>query len=193
MVPRTLLIVDDGPACADPMRAILPSVRILCDDGDGAVSTIRTHRPPVTLLPLRAAADAPEPEASRMLDRLTAVLTASPATKVIVLARPQDRRLAARAVARGAHDVCRLPPDPAEIAAVVERAFHRADLELEGRSLSLDDAPPTLRAVRDDVELRALRAALARADGNLSAAARLLAISRPTLYSLLRQHRLKTD
>jgi two-component system NtrC family response regulator len=35
-----------------------------------------------------------------------------------------------------------------------------------------------------------LRRALARSEGNLSLAARLLGVSRPTIYDLLRQHRI---
>jgi two-component system NtrC family response regulator len=49
-----------------------------------------------------------------------------------------------------------------------------------------------LRSRRDDVERMILHRALARADGNLSMAARMVGVSRPTLYDLLRQHGLRT-
>jgi len=45
--------------------------------------------------------------------------------------------------------------------------------------------------VRDDAERGAVLRALARADGNLSKAADLLGISRPTLYDLLHRFGLK--
>ena len=45
-----------------------------------------------------------------------------------------------------------------------------------------------LRTCREHVERTVLHRALARADGNLSLAARLIGVSRPTLYDLLRQH-----
>ena len=66
-----------------------------------------------------------------------------------------------------------------------------ADLELE----PVDQEPTLdLRTVRLQAERLALTRALARADGTLSAAARLLGISRPTLYDLLETHGLsRTD
>ncbi|MFX7306703.1 helix-turn-helix domain-containing protein, partial [Acinetobacter baumannii] len=46
----------------------------------------------------------------------------------------------------------------------------------------------TLRTARARAEREAIERALARSNGSLSAAARLLAISRPTLYGLLETH-----
>ena len=60
------------------------------------------------------------------------------------------------------------------------------DLELDGPSeptLSLD-----LREARLRAEAQVLRQALAQAGSNVSQAAKLLGISRPTLYDLMRQH-----
>jgi two-component system, NtrC family, response regulator len=45
-----------------------------------------------------------------------------------------------------------------------------------------------LKAVRDDADQRAIRRAIARTEGNISGAAKLLGISRPTLYDLIKQH-----
>nr|WP_206202734.1 PEP-CTERM-box response regulator transcription factor [Thioalkalivibrio sp. XN279] len=46
----------------------------------------------------------------------------------------------------------------------------------------------TLREVRDEAEKRALLQALAAADGNLTRAASLLGVSRPTVYDLMSRH-----
>jgi two-component system, NtrC family, response regulator len=50
-----------------------------------------------------------------------------------------------------------------------------------------------LRQARQRAEAESLRQALAQTGSNLSQAAKLLGISRPTLYSLLRQHGIGTS
>jgi len=64
-----------------------------------------------------------------------------------------------------------------------------ADLDLPGK---VTQEPPAinLRAAREVADRRAIRQALARTENNISGAARLLGISRPTLYDLLKQYRL---
>jgi len=61
-----------------------------------------------------------------------------------------------------------------------------ADLDLPGTSA--EPLPINLRAVREAADRRAIGDALARADGNISATARLLGISRPTLYDLIKAY-----
>ena len=48
-----------------------------------------------------------------------------------------------------------------------------------------------LRAAREVADRRAIRQAMSRTDNNISSAAKLLGISRPTLYDLLKQYRLQ--
>ena len=51
--------------------------------------------------------------------------------------------------------------------------------------------PINLRAAREVADRRAIRQALSRTENNISSAAKLLGISRPTLYDLLKQYRLQ--
>ncbi|MEQ1689036.1 MAG: sigma 54-interacting transcriptional regulator, partial [Sphingopyxis sp.] len=82
----------------------------------------------------------------------------------------------------------------------LENRVKRASIMAEGKSVTpadldfVDDdggeGPDALnlRSVRDAAEHRAIARALAHGDGNISAAARLLGISRPTLYDLMKHH-----
>ncbi|MCP8889236.1 PEP-CTERM-box response regulator transcription factor [Sphingomonas faeni] len=60
------------------------------------------------------------------------------------------------------------------------------DLDLDGKAE--DASALNLRAARELADRKAIRQALARADGNISGASRLLGISRPTLYDLLKSY-----
>ena len=64
-----------------------------------------------------------------------------------------------------------------------------ADLDLGKPADNDDDIDMiNLKAVRDIADSRAIRRAIARTEGNISNAAKLLGISRPTLYDLIKQH-----
>jgi len=65
------------------------------------------------------------------------------------------------------------------------------DLELELESGEIAANPFDLRQARDQAERRAIQQALQYTEHNLSRAADLLGIARPTLYSLLSKHQLK--
>ena len=60
-----------------------------------------------------------------------------------------------------------------------------------GLAAPATNAVPTLKDVRDEAERDAVVRALARVNGNLSRAAELLGVSRPTLYDLLHRFGLK--
>ncbi len=62
-----------------------------------------------------------------------------------------------------------------------------ADLDLGGN----EAASLNLKLVREDADRRAIRLALARTEGNLTTTSKLLGISRPTLYDLLKQYGLE--
>jgi two-component system NtrC family response regulator len=70
------------------------------------------------------------------------------------------------------------------------KAISAADLDLPGTVVEQPEAI-NLRAVREVADRRAIRQALSRTENNISGAAKLLGISRPTLYDLLKQYRLQ--
>jgi two-component system, NtrC family, response regulator len=78
----------------------------------------------------------------------------------------------------------------------LENRMKRAVIMTEGPRITISDldldrkvGEPenlNLKIVREDADRRAIRQAIARADGNISVAAKLLGISRPTFYDLLK-------
>jgi two-component system NtrC family response regulator len=91
----------------------------------------------------------------------------------------------------------RWPGNVRELENVIKRAVILVDGPvIQARDLGLDgaaaaDEPLNLREARDSAERREVVRALARANGNLSKAADLLGISRPTLYDLLNRFGLR--
>ena len=66
-----------------------------------------------------------------------------------------------------------------------------ADLDLPSKVIAEEHRLPiNLRAAREVADRKAIRQAMSRSDNNISGAAKLLGISRPTLYDLLKQYRL---
>jgi len=66
------------------------------------------------------------------------------------------------------------------------------DLDLQAKAAASEDSMAiNLRAAREVADRKAIRQAMSRTDNNISGAAKLLGISRPTLYDLLKQYRLQ--
>lgn len=66
-----------------------------------------------------------------------------------------------------------------------------ADLDFDDAADAADGAPGeylNLRAAREAADRVAIRRALAQSEGNISVASKLLGVSRPTLYDLLKQY-----
>ncbi|MEA3002800.1 MAG: hypothetical protein QOH81_1588 [Sphingomonadales bacterium] len=89
------------------------------------------------------------------------------------------------------------PGNVRELENRVKRAVIMADAKLvAAEDLDLDGErdeglPVNLKAARERADRRAIRQALARADNNISSTAKLLGISRPTLYDLMKQYELQ--
>jgi two-component system NtrC family response regulator len=66
-----------------------------------------------------------------------------------------------------------------------------ADLDLQDGGGD-DGEVLNLKSARERADRKTIRHALARSEGNISNTARLLGISRPTLYDLLKQYDLQT-
>jgi two-component system NtrC family response regulator len=84
----------------------------------------------------------------------------------------------------------------------LENRIKRAVIMTDGKSVGADDldlpgsraeepASINLRSAREIADRRAIRQAMTRTENNISSAAKLLGISRPTLYDLLKQYRLQ--
>jgi two-component system NtrC family response regulator len=91
------------------------------------------------------------------------------------------------------------PGNVRELENRVKRAVIMADGKLIiAEDLDLDDAEGSeaealnLKSAREQADRKMIRHALARSEGNISNTARLLGISRPTLYDLLKQYDLQT-
>jgi len=90
------------------------------------------------------------------------------------------------------------PGNVRELENRVKRAVIMADGKLVGAAdLDLEDGleeealPLNIKSARERADRRVIRQALSRSEGNISKAAKLLGISRPTLYDLLKQYDLQ--
>ena len=109
---------------------------------------------------------------------------------------PQVRGFAPDALA--AIDAWPWPGNVRELENRVKRAVIMTDGKLvSAEDLDLDDAEGSehealnLKSAREQSDRRMIRQALARSEGNISSTAKLLGISRPTLYDLLKQYDLQ--
>ncbi len=84
----------------------------------------------------------------------------------------------------------------------IENCIKRAVIMADGPTISAEDLglkttdaqsePLNLKTIREQVECEALIKALARADGNVAQASKLLGVSRPTIYDLMNRCGIKS-
>ena len=101
--------------------------------------------------------------------------------------------------ALAAIDAWTWPGNVRELENRVKRAVIMSDGKLVGaEDLDLGDAEDedadvlNLKSAREQSDRKVIRHALARSEGNISSTAKMLGISRPTLYDLLKQYDLQT-
>ncbi|GAK33389.1 PEP-CTERM-box response regulator transcription factor [Iodidimonas nitroreducens] len=87
------------------------------------------------------------------------------------------------------------PGNVRELQSRIKRALATANGRISAADLDLAESPDeqilTIKMARQRAELDSIQKAMAQTDGNISEAARLLDVSRPTLYQLLNEHGLR--
>jgi len=195
------------------MRAVnesLPTILLLDDDPDvGLAAQLLLQRrvAPLQLLrrpaELTAALDRLKPslllldlnfgpgrsDGAQGLRLLSEVLARPQAPVVVVMTAYAELELAIRALKAGAYDFITKPWDNIRLIATCQEALQKARAGAEPALPSPAAAPNAEPARSLAVQERAaLAQAMAEAEGNLSAAARLLGLSRAALYRRLDKH-----
>ncbi len=109
---------------------------------------------------------------------------------VVILTAYADIDLAVQAVKRGAFDFITKPWDNVRLVATCKEALQRAHAARESTHSDPPTTPATSEPLRPlaEQERAAVMAALAESQGNLSAAARALGLSRAALYRRLARY-----
>ena len=105
---------------------------------------------------------------------------------VVVMTAYADIELAVQALKRGAFDFITKPWDNVRLIATCREALQRAEPRAASEAATTPDAEPVRSLAAQ--ERAAVLAAMAEAEGNLSAAARRLGLSRAALYRRLEKH-----
>ncbi len=131
-----LLVVDDNPEIRTQLKwGLNKTYEILeAEDRAEAVRVFRAERPAVVTLDLGMP---PDPDGvSEGMGALEEILSADPATKVILVTGNAERTHARSAIERGAWDYYTKPVDLDEVRVILARAFRIAKLEAENRRLA---------------------------------------------------------
>jgi two-component system NtrC family response regulator len=115
------------------------------ENRESALALFNSLKPPVVTVDLGLP---PDPDGSAEgLATLEAIVTAAPATKVIVVTGNEDRANALRAVQLGAYDFYQKPIDADVLRLIVGRAHNLYELEAENRRLAQGSQEWPLRGV----------------------------------------------
>jgi DNA-binding NtrC family response regulator len=183
---RSILLLDDDPDVGIAAQLLLQRrvgpVHCLRRPSELSAALERL-RPALLLLDLNFGPGRSDgAQGLRLLDEVHARPTPPP---VVVLTAYGDIDLAVRALKRGAFDFIVKPWDNVRLVATCREALQRAQPAPEDPTTSPPATPVQSLAAQ---ERAAVLAAMAEAEGNLSAAARALGLSRAALYRRLEKH-----
>lgn len=153
-----LLIVEDDPALQKQIKWSLDRYEsVAALDRESALVQLRRHVPAVVTMDLGLPPDADG--VSEGFALLEQILSAAPATKVIVLTGQNGQANALRAVAMGAYDFLAKPFEPEVLELTVQRALRLHELQAENDRLQAMRQPDSLAGLitRDPAMLRVCR------------------------------------
>ncbi|HEX5686368.1 MAG TPA: response regulator [Ideonella sp.] len=184
----SILLLDDDPDVGLAAQLLLQRrvAPVTCLRRPAELSAaLDQRRPDLLLLDLNFGPG--RTDGAQGLRLLADVLARPQPPVVVVMTAFADIDLAVQALKRGAFDFITKPWDNVKLVATCQEALRRV------RSMDGDEAPApqsTTEPVRSLAaqERAAVLAAVAEAQGNLSAAARLLGLSRAALYRRLGKH-----
>jgi two-component system response regulator RegA len=183
---RTILLLDDDPDVGIAAQLLLQRrvgpVHCLRRPSE-LIAALERLRPALLLLDLNFGPGRSDgAQGLRLLDEIQARPNPPP---VVVLTAYGDIDLAVRALKRGAFDFIVKPWDNVRLVATCQEALQRAHPAPEDPTTALPATPVQSLAAQ---ERAAVMAAMAEAEGNLSAAARALGLSRAALYRRLEKY-----
>lgn len=188
MPDASILLLDDDPDVGLAAQLLLQRrvapVTCLRRPAELAAA-VASLRPRLLLLDLNFGAGRTDgAQGLRLLDDVQAL--AQPPV-VVVMTAYADIDLAVQALRRGAWDFITKPWDNVRLVATCREALQRAQPAAADAAAPPVASPEPVRSLAAQ-ERAAVLAAMAQAEGNLSAAARLLGLSRAALYRRLDKH-----
>lgn len=181
----SILLLDDDPDVGLAAQLLLQRrvAPVTCLRRPAELSAaLDQRRPDVLLLDLNFGPG--RTDGAQGLRLLSEVLARPQPPVVVVMTAYADIDLAVQALKRGAFDFITKPWDNVKLVATCQEALQRARPSDESAPAATAEPVRSL-AVQ---ERAAVLAAVAEAQGNLSAAARLLGLSRAALYRRLDKH-----
>lgn len=181
----SILLLDDDPDVGLAAQLLLQRrvAPVTCLRRPAELSAaLDQRRPDLLLLDLNFGPG--RTDGAQGLRLLAEVLARPQPPVVVVMTAYADIDLAVQALKRGAFDFITKPWDNVKLIATCQEALQRAQPS-DGSAPAATTEPVRSLAVQ---ERAAVLAAVAEAQGNLSAAARLLGLSRAALYRRLDKH-----